>query len=293
MGANAAQILVLNEVIIKVAVVLNNFENHRTETMYEDSLITKVFSFQFFNSFFSLFYIAFLKQRYSIWYFKEDRCTNGNCMQDLSTQLQVIFISRLVIGNVSETVAPWIQGKVRWCLAASKRQARVGDLRHMWETSEAERQFMLEKYDKPGRGLFQDYAEIIVQFGYVTLFVSAFPLAPLLGLLNNYFEIRVDAIKLLDVHRRADPAGAEDIGMWLTILAVMATAAVVTNGLIICFTSNRLTDSLGGYWTSSAGKMLLFMLIDHEPYDDDDGVTDEDADTVSSRMLVVHESEFD
>ena len=164
----------------------------------------------------------------------------------------------------------------------------------------------------------------------MTLFVSSFPLAPLLGLVNNYFEIRVDAIKLLDVHRRADPAGAEDIGMWLTILAVMATTAVVTNGLIICFTSNKLTDSLGGYWTSSAGKMLLFMLIehalmlikfstavliddipddvrlqldrqsflvrkivDHEPYDDDDGFAEYDADTASSRMLVVHESEFD
>ena len=38
---------------------------------------------------------------------------------------------------------------------------------------------------------------------------------------------------------------------------------------------------------------LVRKIIDHEPYDDDDGVTDYDADTASSRVLVVHESEFD
>jgi len=35
----------------------------------------------------------------------------------------------------------------------------------------------------------------VIQYGFVTLFVSAFPLAPLLALINNVFEIRLDAYK--------------------------------------------------------------------------------------------------
>lgn len=34
----------------------------RTETEYEDALILKSFSFQFFNSYTSIFYLAFFKQ---------------------------------------------------------------------------------------------------------------------------------------------------------------------------------------------------------------------------------------
>ena len=36
----------------------------------------------------------------------------------------------------------------------------------------------------------------VVQYGFVTLFVAAFPLAPLLALINNVFEIRLDAYKV-------------------------------------------------------------------------------------------------
>ena len=42
-----------------------------------------------------------------------------------------------------------------------------------------------------------------IQFGYVTLFVASFPLAPLFAFANNLIEIRVDAYKLCV--RRYDP----------------------------------------------------------------------------------------
>ena len=37
--------------------------------------------------------------------------------------------------------------------------------------------------------LFEEYLEMMIQYGFVTLFVSAFPLAPLLALLNNIWEV--------------------------------------------------------------------------------------------------------
>ena len=38
--------------------------------------------------------------------------------------------------------------------------------------------------------LFAEYLEMVVQFGFITIFVCAFPLAPLLALINNILEIR-------------------------------------------------------------------------------------------------------
>lgn len=52
----------------------------------------------------------------------------------------------------------------------------------------------------------------VIQFSFTTIFVAAFPLAPLLALMNNIIEIRLDAIKMVRLERRMVPKKTNDIG---------------------------------------------------------------------------------
>ena len=96
-------------------------------------------------------------------------------------------------------------------------------------------------------GLFQEYLEMgkhsfliknvskvfflisVLQFGFITIFVAAFPLAPLFALLNNWVEIRLDAQKFVCETRRAVAERAENIGIWFKILEMLAQLAVISN----------------------------------------------------------------
>ncbi|KAF4801326.1 Anoctamin-6 [Turdus rufiventris] len=89
-------------------------------------------------------------------------------------------------------------------------------------------------------GLFYEYLEMVIQFGFITLFVASFPLAPLLALMNNILEIRVDSWKLTTQYRRPVAAKAHSIGVWQEILNGMAILSVVTNAFIVAFTSDMI-----------------------------------------------------
>lgn len=82
----------------------------------------------------------------------------------------------------------------------------------------------------------------VIQFGFITLFVASFPLAPLLALFNNILEVRVDAWKFTTQFRRPVAAKARNIGAWEEILNVVAILSVVTNvrthGSTILLTDN-------------------------------------------------------
>src|SRR3546814_12637490 len=52
------------------------------------------------------------------------------------------------------------------------------------------------------KGPLKDYAELAIQFGYITLFVVALPAAPFLAWVSNYIEIRTDGYKLIKHHQR-------------------------------------------------------------------------------------------
>lgn len=68
----------------------------------------------------------------------------------------------------------------------------------------------------PGAGAQGDTAPpptpAVIQYGFTTIFVAAFPLAPLLAFFSNVVEIRLDAIKMVRLQRRLVPRKAKDIG---------------------------------------------------------------------------------
>lgn len=205
------------------------------------------------------FYIAFIKEGAG------DPCA-GSCMSELSYALAIIFCTRLFIGNAQEVFVPVAMS---WYKKRLESQGVEGEteiekerrLHAAANMSKAESQYTLEEYDAM-MGAIDDYAELAIQYGYVTLFVAAFPIAPLLAFGSNIVEIRTDGWKLLHAYRRPIPHGAQDIGTWLSILQLTSIISVGTNAGIICFTMDIFdVTPQGKLWIFIGFQYFVFALM--------------------------------
>ncbi|KZT70878.1 DUF590-domain-containing protein [Daedalea quercina L-15889] len=104
------------------------------------------------------------------------------------------------------------------------------------EKGSEEREFLEEVWRQvalPPYELFTDYNEMVTQFGYVALWSTIWPLAPLMALTNNWFELRSDAFKIAKHVRRPIPARTDTIGPWLDTLQFLAWLAFLTNSALV------------------------------------------------------------
>lgn len=69
------------------------------------------------------------------------------------------------------------------------------------------------------QGTFDDYLELFLLFGYVSLFSCTYPLAAVLVVLNNVTEVYSDAFKMCRVFKRPFSDPAANIGVWQVRLA--------------------------------------------------------------------------
>jgi len=237
---NSLQIQIFNVIYGKVVFSLNEYENHRTDTQYENALIAKSFLFKFVNSYNSLFYMAFFKDFI-------DACVDGDgaeisCLGDLQFQLGVVFTSLIIINNTLEVFLPYMKGEMK-----SKKESKGLD--PALEKSFPEDEYEMEQYEST----FGDFDEMVIQFGFVCLFVVAFPLTPLLALMNNILEVKVDSVKLIEVTRRPEPRGCYSIGTWYDILSIIAYFSIVTNVILCIF----YTDEIESYLSNSGGDTTM------------------------------------
>lgn len=77
--------------------------------------------------------------------------------------------------------------------------------------------------------LIPDYMEIMLQYGLVTFFVAACPLAPLVVLIYNVAEIRLDATKFTKYYRRPVPKRLPGIGAWSGIIQMITILGTIAN----------------------------------------------------------------
>jgi anoctamin-10/anoctamin-7 len=188
-------------------------------------------------------------------------------MDQLALNLSIIFISRLISGNLLEIYMPKYKAQLRLKQESGSNDESI--------LTVPEQEYILAPYDII-KGVIKDYAELAVQFGYLTLFVVAFPAAPFLAFISNVVEIKVDGFKILHYQQRPVPAAAEDIGTWQVIFTLIAGAAVISNGALTCFTMETL-DGHSNYtraWFFLGFQYLVFsvmylvsLIIPDEPED--------------------------
>ncbi|XP_078103367.1 anoctamin-7 isoform X1 [Sander vitreus] len=255
---NLLVILILSKVYTSLAHILTRWEMHRTQTKYEDMFILKVFIFQFVNFYSSPVYIAFFKGRFvgypgnynTLLGVRNEDCGAGGCLIELAQELLVIMVGKQLINNIQEFIWPklmswWQKRKMR--PQVKEDEEREEEREEEVKVSPWEEDYQLLLCE----GLFSEYLEMVIQFGFITIFVAACPLAPLFALVNNWVEIRLDAQKFVTEYRRPVAERAQDIGIWFPIMQMITHMAVLANAFLIAFTSSFLPRLYYGYTRDS------------------------------------------
>lgn len=236
----AVVIEAMNLVYRYAAEFLTEWENHRLESSYQNHLVLKVLVFNFFNCFASLFYVAFIMQD----------------MVLLRQSLATLLITSQILNQIMEAFLPyWLQRRRNKKMIRKIQKIRtLGDK----ELPLAE-QVRLEADMSTYLGTFDDYLELFLLFGYVSLFSCVYPLAAVLVVLNNITEVYFDAFKMCCVFKRpfADPAA--NIGVWQLAFETMSVIAVVTNCALI-----GLSPQVKAYFPDSETQLILWTVaIEH------------------------------
>ncbi|NXK42347.1 ANO1 protein, partial [Piprites chloris] len=260
---NLVVIIILDEVYGCIARWLTQIEVPKTDKNFEERLIFKAFLLKFVNAYTPIFYVAFFKGRfvgrpgdyvYIFHSFRMEECAPGGCLMELCIQLSIIMLGKqLIQNNLFEIGIPKMKKFIRYLKL--KRRRSLDHEEHMKKKQRYEVDYNLE----PFAGLTPEYMEMIIQFGFVTLFVASFPLAPLFALLNNIIEIRLDAKKFVTELRRPVAVRAKDIGIWYNILRGIGKLAVIINAFVISFTSDFIPRLVYLYMYSENGTMHGFV----------------------------------
>jgi hypothetical protein len=242
---NSVLITIMNYIYGKVAPRLNEYEQHATQSAHDNAYIWKSFVFRFINSYYSLFYIAFV-QRFNL-YNGGAPCPDEDpyCMDALNTSILTIFGTQIIINNFLEWFWPWLHA--RNAADQNKASGRV--------LSEPEKQYQLKALDST----MADFDELIVVFGYATMFAVACPIAPLLALFSALIESRMDSTKYIKEMRRPFPRPTNNIGTWQDIMSIMGVLAVLINLTIVFFVS-RAGSVL---FNNDTDKFLAFVFLEH------------------------------
>jgi hypothetical protein len=104
---SAVIIIVLGEFYEYLAVSMANWENHRFQDQYQDSLISKFFVFQFVNSNIALFFIAFYVQNFN----------------QLALNLGIILVVKQLSISVLQNVLPKVKVSIKKMLLHKKYKA--------------------------------------------------------------------------------------------------------------------------------------------------------------------------
>lgn len=190
-------------------------------------------------------------------------------------QKQVIYftVTAQIVNFAMETIVPYIKrrGFSKYNEMKSDQAAKRGGAaaRITVDDSPEEAEFLkrvrkeaeLDVYD-----VSTDLREMVVQYGYLALFSVVWPLTPVSFIINNWIELRSDAVKICVEMQRPTPLRADSIGPWLDSLGFLTWLGSISTAALVYLFSG---DALGPGGTPAALKgwaLLLTIFFSEHTY---------------------------
>lgn len=243
---------------------LNKFENHDTDLAYDTALTQKIFILNFITSYLPIFLTAFVYVPFAaelVPYLdvfsvtvkplttdsKETVVPKAGSFQINPSRLrkQVIYfvVTAQVVNQATEVLVPYIKrrGFAKYKDYQSKRAAKSGknDPTQSNPTADdppEEAKFLKRVRNEAELDVYNvtdDLREMIVQYGYLSLFSVIWPLTGVSFLVNNWIELRTDAAKICTETQRPTPWRADSIGPWLDSLEFLTWAGSLSTAAIV------------------------------------------------------------
>jgi len=151
---------------------------------------------------------------------------------------QVIYftVTAQIVNLALETIVPYVKRRVFRKAKEFQNNRKGFENAGKVNDSKSEHAFLkrvrdeaeLDEYD-----VTTDLREMCMQFGYLTLFSPVWPLASVSFLINNWIELRSDAVKICVEMKRPVPHRADSIGPWLDNLAFLSWMGSISSAVLI------------------------------------------------------------
>ncbi|PNP45772.1 hypothetical protein TGAMA5MH_02512 [Trichoderma gamsii] len=262
-------------VLMTAAKRLTDKENYDTMDAHHAALVQKQFVLNFMTSYMALTFTAFvyipfgnvLQPFLNFWGKTAQTITMSEVPLDtrqfqsnpqrIANQMYYTTVTAQIINTLTELVVPYIKHKasVKAKELSTKDTITSNDPPEEVEFLKRVRnQTGLEVYD-----VTADYREMVMQYGYLSLFSVSWPLTACFFLLNNWVELRSDALKIIIGCRRPIPWRADSIGPWLTALGFLSWLGSVTSAAIVYLCSGDTSASP----ITAGGVLLSILLAEH------------------------------
>ncbi|KND88807.1 Uncharacterized protein TOPH_06579 [Tolypocladium ophioglossoides CBS 100239] len=267
-------------VLMSAANALTERENYETMDSYNAALIQKQFVLNFMTSYMALLFTAFVYIPFGnilvpildFWRTTAQTITFSQRPlptqkfqinpQRISSQMFYFTVTAQIVNFATEVVVPYVIHKA---FAKAKEFQGKGAAQTQDHAEEAEflkrvrDECRLEVYDVTG-----DYREMVMQYGYLSLFSVAWPLAACCFLVNNCVELRSDALKIAISCKRPIPWRSDSIGPWLTAIGFLSWLGSITSAAIVYLCSGTRNGARGLASPVTAwGGLLSVLLAEH------------------------------
>ncbi|KAK4165965.1 calcium-activated chloride channel-domain-containing protein [Cladorrhinum sp. PSN259] len=272
--------------LTKLAEKLTDMENYETVDAHQDSFVQKIFVLNFITSYLGIFLTAFVYVPFGkilVPYLDVFSITAQNFTTEgkpLPTQVwqinpdrlkkQVIYftVTAQIVNFATEVIVPYAKRKafktVEKVQALSEKNEET-----LLPDSADEAAFLKRVRNEAELADYDvtiDYREMVIQFGYLSLFSVVWPLTACSFLVNNWVEARSDAMKIAVNSKRPIPWRADSIGPWLSSLGFLSWLGSLTSAALVFLFNTNKSGPDGSPWNISGWALLLSILFSEHLY---------------------------